>query len=126
MNSQDILRFTGRSDTARVEQLTAELAPTTGTREERARADRNLRTMYALAWADAVALLAKQAAQEEPEGPTSMCGCGFDLVYDLHQGWYHDAAPELWGDDHDPNVDQADEAAARKYAAQHDQEYVEP
>jgi hypothetical protein len=32
--------------------------------------------------------------------PTTSCGCGYELIWvDGH--WEHDAAPYLWGDDHD-------------------------
>lgn len=34
------------------------------------------------------------------ERPTATCGCGFGLVW-VEGEWQHDAAPALWGDDHD-------------------------
>lgn len=35
--------------------------------------------------------------------PTADCGCGFPLVW-VAGHWEHDAAPYLWGDDHDPDA----------------------
>lgn len=34
--------------------------------------------------------------------PTTTCGCGSPLVW-VGGHWEHDAAPYLWGDDHEPN-----------------------
>ena len=35
--------------------------------------------------------------------PTASCGCGYDLVW-VNGQWEHDAAPSLWGGDHDPDA----------------------
>jgi hypothetical protein len=38
----------------------------------------------------------------QPARPTASCGCGHSLIWcDNH--WEHDAAPFLWGDDHEPD-----------------------
>lgn len=41
--------------------------------------------------------------------PTASCGCGFDLIYTA-DGWQHQAAPYLWGDDHDADPGPLDDA----------------
>lgn len=35
--------------------------------------------------------------------PTGSCGCGFELVW-VEGRWEHNAAPSLWGDDHDTDL----------------------
>src|SRR3954470_4884949 len=35
--------------------------------------------------------------------PRETCGCGYELVW-VDGEWQHDAAPYLWGDDHDANA----------------------
>ena len=35
--------------------------------------------------------------------PTASCGCGYDLVW-INGQWEHDAAPSLWGGDHEPDA----------------------
>jgi hypothetical protein len=35
--------------------------------------------------------------------PTATCGCGYDLIW-IDGHWEHDAAPSLWGDDHEPDA----------------------
>lgn len=37
--------------------------------------------------------------------PRTGCGCGYELVY-VDGEWQHDAAPSLWGNDHDPDPDE--------------------
>jgi len=37
-----------------------------------------------------------------PERPYGVCGCGYPIVW-VCGHWEHDAAPSLWGDDHDPD-----------------------
>ena len=44
------------------------------------------------------------------ERPTTTCGCGYDLIWVTGE-WQHNAAPGLWGDDHDPDAEAPDEAA---------------
>jgi hypothetical protein len=46
---------------------------------------------------------------ETPNYPRSSCGCGYDLVL-TPEGWQHDAAPYFWGDDHDPDPGEIDDA----------------
>jgi len=38
-----------------------------------------------------------------PARPEAFCGCGYTLIW-CAGGWEHDAAPYLWGDDHDPDA----------------------
>lgn len=45
---------------------------------------------------------AKADATDPDVRPRSVCGCGYELVWMSGQ-WEHDAAPSLWGDDHDPD-----------------------
>lgn len=54
-----------------------------------------------------------------PDRPRIPCGCGYDLVY-ISGDWEHDAAPSLWGDDHDPDgdFDEADPAVIRYWDIQ--------
>jgi hypothetical protein len=42
------------------------------------------------------------------------CGCGYEVIY-TPEGWQHDAAPYLWGDDHTPDIDEDDEAKAEAW-----------
>ena len=37
--------------------------------------------------------------------PTANCGCGYPLIW-IHGAWEHDAAPSLWGGDHDAHADE--------------------
>lgn len=43
------------------------------------------------------------AADEDPARPRTECDCGYELVW-IVGDWEHDAAPSLWGDDHDPSA----------------------
>ena len=73
---------------------TAELA-----RIDEGRADIGERAETALA--DLVAALdAAGPADGDGDYPRSTCGCGFTIIL-TEDGWQHDAAPYLWGDDHD-------------------------
>ena len=38
-----------------------------------------------------------------PPRPTAECGCGYELVW-CAERWEHNAAPYLWGDDHEPDA----------------------
>lgn len=44
----------------------------------------------------------------------SDCGCGYELIF-TEEGWQHDAAPYLWGDDHDPDPDDEAVKLARRW-----------
>lgn len=35
--------------------------------------------------------------------PEDVCGCGYTLIW-VEGEWQHDAAPSLWGDDHDADA----------------------
>lgn len=35
-----------------------------------------------------------------PSRPRQLCGCGYEVVW-VRGDWEHDAAPGLWGEDHD-------------------------
>ena len=63
------------------------------------------------------------AGDEEDEGhpvyPTAVCGCGSELIY-TPEGWQHDAAPWVWGDDHDPDPDPEAIAEAAAWQAEYD------
>lgn len=51
--------------------------------------------------------------------PRSHCvGCGFPLVY-LYGEWQHDAAPDAWGNDHDPEPGTDGDALAAAWDAAH-------
>jgi hypothetical protein len=39
-----------------------------------------------------------------PERPTDTCDCGHRLLW-IGGAWEHDAAPSLWGNDHNPSAD---------------------
>lgn len=47
--------------------------------------------------------------EDDDTYPKASCGCGFELIYTA-EGWQHDAAPYLWGDDHDADPGQLDDA----------------
>lgn len=49
-----------------------------------------------------------------PARPRTTCGCGYDLVW-VDGEWTHDAARELWGDDHSPDPDEEPEPQARAF-----------
>jgi hypothetical protein len=51
--------------------------------------------------------------------PTASCGCGYDLVW-INGAWEHDAAPSLWGGDHDPDAPKPEDEEARKFWDHHD------
>lgn len=42
-------------------------------------------------------------ADNNPARPVDTCGCGHPLIW-VGGHWEHDAAPYLWGDDHDPDA----------------------
>lgn len=41
---------------------------------------------------------------QKDDAPTAICGCGFQLIW-IDEHWEHDAAPSLWGNDHDPDAE---------------------
>jgi hypothetical protein len=50
-----------------------------------------------------------------PDRPTDTCGCGHPLLW-IQGAWEHDAAPSLWGNDHNPSADDpAPEDLGRTY-----------
>lgn len=46
--------------------------------------------------------------------PRTDCGCGYEIIF-TPEGWQHDAAPYLWGDDHDPDPGPAEIAFAEQW-----------
>lgn len=52
-----------------------------------------------------------------PPRPTASCGCGYDLIW-INGNWEHDAAPSLWGDDHQPDIPAATGPAATHWNQQ--------
>jgi len=46
---------------------------------------------------------ASDYAQAAPDRPEAFCGCGHILIWCAGE-WQHNAAPYLWGDDHDPHA----------------------
>jgi len=55
----------------------------------------------------------RPSADDATVRPTADCGCGYTLVW-VEGQWQHDAAPSLWGDDHDPDAPEPT-GAAREY-----------
>lgn len=49
--------------------------------------------------------------------PQTSCGCGYPLVW-CNGEWQHDAAPYLWGDDHDPDEPEPTGPAREHWDAQ--------
>lgn len=57
---------------------------------------------------------------EDSEYPTSTCGCGHDITYyGEDEGWQHNAAPFVWGDDHDAHPEEEGKRAAEAYDREH-------
>lgn len=73
-------------------------------------------------FASAVVTIAKQVdanddGDDETDGdmnvrPRTVCGCGYQLVWTDGE-WQHDAAPSLWGNDHDPDAEPPAEGEGR-------------
>lgn len=65
------------------------------------------------------ALLERSRHEQQPDGnpaserPRTDC-CGYDLVW-VCGHWEHDAAPSLWGDDHDADAPPPEDEEARRY-----------
>jgi hypothetical protein len=58
---------------------------------------------------------ARPIDRANPDRLRSNCGCGVEVIW-TPQGWQHDAAPYIWGDDHDVDLpDPSPEHPAVKY-----------
>lgn len=61
--------------------------------------------------------------EDEDGRPIAGCGCGYDITYyGAEDGWQHNVAPHLWGDDHDADPDDED---AHKRAARYDRRLLD-
>jgi hypothetical protein len=61
-----------------------------------------------------------EQASDGEEFPTSTCGCGHEIVYyGEDEGWQHNVAPYVWGDDHDAHPDEEGKRAAEAYDREH-------
>lgn len=69
---------------------------------------------------DAIRHRRREEQDEIPSRPTTNCGCGHPLIW-VGGCWQHDAAPYLWGDDHDPDAEDPHEGdPTRTYWDQED------
>jgi hypothetical protein len=48
-----------------------------------------------------------------PDRIRAHCGCGYEIVW-TDDGWQHDAAPYLWGNDHEPDNPEPDPTDPRR------------
>lgn len=46
--------------------------------------------------------------------PRDSCGCGYEIVW-VAGGWEHDAAPSLWGNDHEIDTPEPETEARRHW-----------